>query len=585
MDLFPELPEDLSSLSDEELADLLREHSITAELIEAEDEEFTKGMSPEEVLDALEAGNDQIERIVAEQNSRVEQQAEYEARKTELAERRKQYLASKEVEEASYEIETETKAEDETEAVEASAEDAEVEDEAEEAEEKVEEPVLVASADNVPNRAERKLRRPPAPSANRLPSEPAAVLTAASGLDGIRGGQPLDRMSLAEAMRTVARRLGPPAKSENGIEQRFFIAQANFPYPDERRLMPGELDVNSRKIQAVIPDGITGMKGNKVLTASGGLCAPLEPFYTMPNFAVTSRPVRDALPSFQADRGGVSVPEATIIGDITEAISVITADEDVSGTYTKSCQDLDCPEYRDATVTVLAHCREYGNLNARAWPEKIAHENDLTMAALARTAETYLLNRIKAQSVNVTTAQTLGAMSDLVDAIVRLRAGVRYRLRMDAGVRFRVLMPAWVPELLASDTIKQPLADSRFATQSELAGYLEAYGISAAYYLDDVTGGTSQGFGTQAAGAVDAFPTDVQFAFYPEGSFLHLDGGTLDLGIVRDSTLNSTNDFQIFGEQFENVIRIAPAQAALWVTSGVLPSGVGPCCDDGGQIL
>ena len=47
MDLFPELPEDLSSLTDEELADLLREHNITSELIESEDEEFTKGMSPE----------------------------------------------------------------------------------------------------------------------------------------------------------------------------------------------------------------------------------------------------------------------------------------------------------------------------------------------------------------------------------------------------------------------------------------------------------------------------------------------------------------------------------------------------------
>jgi len=576
MDLFPELPEDFSSLSDEELADLLKEHQITAELIESEDEEFTKGMSPEEVLMALETGVEQIEQIVAEQASRVEQEQEYAARKEALAERRKQHMESKEVEEAAYEIDEEAKTEDEAEIVEASTEDAEVEDEVESKDEVEEETaVLVASADVVQNRAERKLRRPPAPSANRLPSEPAAVLTAAAGLDGIRGGQPLDRLSLAEAMRTVARRLGPPAKSENGIEQRFFIAQANFPYPDERRLMPGELDVNAKKIQAVIPDGITGMKGNKVLTASGGLCAPLEPFYSMPNFAVTARPVRDALPSFQADRGGVSVPEATIIGDISEAISTITADEDVSGTYTKSCQDLSCPDYRDATVTVLAHCREYGNLNARAWPEKIAHENDLTMAALARTAESYLLSQIKAQSVNVTSAQVLGALSDLVDVIVRLRSGVRYRLRM-SDARFRVLMPAWVPELLVSDTIKTQDAEARFSTQAQLAAILDNYGISAAYYLDDVAGGTSQGFGTQGAGAVDAFPSVIQFAFYPEGAFLHLDGGTLDLGIVRDSTLNSTNDFQIFGEQFENVIRIAPAQAALWVSSTVTPSGEFP---------
>lgn len=36
-----------------------------------------------------------------------------------------------------------------------------------------------------------------------------------------------------------------------------------------------------------------------------------------------------------------------------------------------------------------------------------------------------------------------------------------------------------------------------------------------------------------------------------DSTFIHLDGGTLDLGVVRDSTLNATNDFQVFGEVFE----------------------------------
>jgi len=576
MDLFPELPEDLGVLSDEELSELLASSEATAELIEAEDEEFIKGMSADEVIAALEYGVEQIEKIVAEQGIRLEAQAEYEARKAELAERRKQHMASDEVEEAEEEGDGDGEGDgeggdgEEAEVVEAAVEEEEVEEAAEEA-------VLVASASEVVNRPERKqLRRPPAPSASRLPSEPVSVLTAASGLDGIRGGQPLDRLSLAEAMRTVGRRLGPPAKSENGIEQRFFVAQANFPYPDERKLFPGELDVNAQKIQAVIPDGITGLKGNKVLTASGGLCAPLEPFYTMPNFAVTARPVREALPSFQADRGGVSVPEATIIGDIDDALSVITADEDAAGTYTKSCQDLECPDYTDVTVVVLAHCREYGNLNARAWPEKIAHENDLTMAALARTAESFLLDRIKAQSIEVTTSTTLGAMVDLVDAIVRAAAGIRYRLRMNPSTNFRALMPAWVPDLLVDDTIRTQFAE-RFASQNRLSAILNSYGVNVSYYLDTPSTGTSQGFAAEVASSgLDAFPAVVQFALFPEGAFLHLDGGTLDLGIVRDSTLNSTNDFQIFGEIFENVVRIGPAQSALWIDLTTAPTGQFP---------
>lgn len=574
MDLFPELPEDLASLTDEELADLLKEHEVAAELIESEDEDFIKGLSAEDVLNALEAGVEQIEQIVAEQASRVEAQETYLARKAALAERRKQQMASEETDEVEEVAETD-ETEIEGDEGELSVEAIEVETDESEVEES-EEVALVASASEVVNRPERKLRRPPAPSPSRLPSEgQSAVLTAAAGLDGIRGGQPLDRLSLAEAMRTVARRLGPPAKSENGIEQRFFIAQASFPYPEERILMPGELDVNARKIQAVIPDAVPGLKGNKTLTASGGLCAPLEPFYTMPNFAVTSRPVRDALPSFQAARGGVSVPEATIIGDITEAITTMTVDEDAAGTYTKSCQDLECPDYTDVTVVVFAHCREYGNLNARAWPEKIAHENDLTMAALARTAESYLLDRIKAQSINVTSSTALGAFVDLVDALVLASSSIRYNLRMDPGTNFRALMPAWVPDLLVDDTIRTQFAE-RFANQARVAQILGQYGVNVSYYLDTPSTGTSQGFAAETADGLDAFPTAVQVALYPEGAFLHLDAGTLDLGIVRDSTLNSTNDFQIFGEQFENVVRIAPLQATRWLTVTTAPTGEFP---------
>ena len=43
------------------------------------------------------------------------------------------------------------------------------------------------------------------------------------------------------------------------------------------------------------------------LRASGGLCAPLMPYYDMPSFA--ARPVSDALPLFTASRGGITSPE------------------------------------------------------------------------------------------------------------------------------------------------------------------------------------------------------------------------------------------------------------------------------------
>lgn len=585
--LFPELPEDLTSLSDEDLATLLQEHEVAAELIDNEDESFTQGLGADEILAEYERGVEQIETIRAEQDNRVQAQEDYLAAKAALSERRKGDLAVAEEDEESTEEGDGEEDEGEEEAV---AEDAEpelaaneteeVEEEAEEAEEEEEQ---VGSKEKVTASAAkaRTLRRPPSPSAEREAKGVAGapVLSAPGHLD-MRGGVMLDRETLAKAMKMAATRRGKPSKSVTGVEERILIASANFQFPDDRRLISGDWEVNAEKIRQILPLSIPGTYGNMALVASGGLCAPLEPIYTMPNFASNARPVRDALPSFQADRGGVNVPAATYIADITSAITVIEESEDAQGgTFaTKSCQDLTCPAYTEVAITIISHCREYGNLNAMAWPEKIAHENDLTMAAHARTAETYLLDRIKALSINVTQAAVgsqMNAFGSLVHAITKAAAGIRFRLRMTPGARFRVLMPSWILDLLAADNSLMQV-ENRFEAQAALGNALERYGVSIAYFLDDVTGGTSQGFAAETASALDDFPDDVQYALFAEGEFLHIDSGSLELGIVRDSTLNSTNDFQIFGESFENVARIGPAQGALWITQDVCPNGVFP---------
>jgi hypothetical protein len=594
--LFPELPEDLSALSDEELDDLERQHTAAAEMIDAEDADYTEGYTAEEILEAYEAGVAQIEAIHAERSSREDAKAEYQRRKDELKARRTgeelsdEAEESAEGEEAAEGEESEEAKEGEELAEETEEEEAASEDDAEAEEKDEEEPAAeVAAAAPKPRRAVQRYRRPPAPSEERRreAASQGAVLVAAAGNQGVRAGQEMDRQSYAEAFRTTAQRRGRPSKSHAGVEEKILIASAAYQFPEDRTLT-GHAESDVEKLRAALPAYMDGAVGNQALVASGGLCAPLTPIYTMPNFATTARPVRDALPGFNADRGGVNVPTATTIGDITEAITVIDEAEDaLGGTFaTKSCQDLDCPAYTETAITIISHCREYGNLVAMTWPEKIAHENDLTMAAHARVAETYLLDRIKALSVNVTNgAETLGAYIYLVDAIVKAKFGIQTRLRMDPNARFRALLPYWLVDLLKLDNI-QTNDGNRFASEGELVSYLRGFGIEPAWYLDSPSTGTSQiADATQAAAAIDALPDNIQWALFPEGAFIHLDGGSLELGLVRDSTLNSTNDFQMFGEVFENVARLAPAQAAYWITSdlcanGMLaPAGTARTCD------
>ena len=59
---------------------------------------------------------------------------------------------------------------------------------------------------------------------------------------------------------------------------------------------------------------------------------------------------------------------------------------------------------------------------------------------------------------------------------------------------------------------------------------------------------------------------------------MFLDGGTLDLGVIRDSTLVGTNDYTMFVETFENVALVGVE--SLQVTSTINVNGVAAALRD-----
>lgn len=577
--LFPQIPEKLAEVSDADIAQLLTDHEAAAALIDSDDQEFLKGLTADEIIEQYAAGVDQIKILRAENKERENAYAEFVAKRDELK-------AAREIEDATEEVEETDEAE-----AEVVAEAEAILEEAPELPvgevETVEEPVLV-TASVVPS--PRYSRTPPAPAPDRISVstvEPKGASLVAAGEMGLQYREPLTADTLGLLVRDAASHHGTHPKVDQPGKYRFGgpehkIAHADFGFPEDRQLT-GNLDEDSAKIKAKIPETSLpgfgkGTEENGALTASGGICAPSTPFYSMVNFGTEAEPVWDSLPVFQAARGGVNVPTSTYIADITTAISSISeANDALGGTFaTKSCQALDCPPYTETFVQILAHCREYGNLNARTWPEKIAHENALTMQALARTSEEFMLDRIKALSVNVTNGlETLGALIYLVDAIVKAKFGIAGRLRMPANARFTALLPSYTLDLLLLDTIQTQF--DRFRSRGELEAYLRSTGIDPVYYLDTPTSGTTQlPDSAQTAAPLDPLPDIVQWGIYPQGAFFGIDSGSLELGIVRDSTLNSTNDFQVFGERFRNLVRIAPAQAAYWVSSDICASGQFP---------
>lgn len=411
---------------------------------------------------------------------------------------------------------------------------------------------------------ERRLAIPK--GAKRFHAQPksaeGASFTASAGLEGIREGFSLNKRALAEAMIAKRERVTSTAlgNSENVV-----VASLNYEdrFPEDR-ILYNDQHADWAKIQDAV--------GVEALVASGGWCAPTVALHDVEQVSVADRPVRDALPSFNARRGGIRFTGAISIAEITTAITVVSSAQDLlGGTFAaKGCQEVGCPTIDEVLLQAISKCLEFGNMKSRAWPELVEAFNDAAMAAHARTAETELLDAIAAASTTTTRAAQYGATSTIIAGLLQAVAGMRSRHRLRPTTRFRALLPEWLPELLQNDLANQQFGRFDF-TREGIETLLGRYGVRPTWYYDTATG-QGQIFDAQADGvAVDPFPTTVNGYVFPEGSFLFLDGGRLDLGIVRDSVLNSTNDYQIFAETFENLAFVGVESIEIEWT--VCPSG------------
>jgi hypothetical protein len=217
-------------------------------------------------------------------------------------------------------------------------------------------------------------------------------------------------------------------------------------------------------------------------------------------------------------------------------------------------------------------CLTFGNLGARAYPELVQRHTELGMIQHARYSEIRLLTRIGALSTPVTAGAELGAARDIFVQLEQAASAYRSRYRLDPKAPLRVLFPEWFKNALRADLTKQLPGDGRDGTfnlaEAEINRWFATRNINVSWFLDGETG---QVFGAQTAGALLKFPSTVIWYLFSEGTFVFLDGGTLDLGLVRDSTLNGTNDYKIFLETFEGVAKVGVE--SLRVTSNLAIKG------------
>ena len=385
------------------------------------------------------------------------------------------------------------------------------------------------------------------------------AITAGADIPGYTAGSTINDMS--EVASAMEKRIHSLRRVNGGDGEQHIVASITTQY-GENRTLSTDAESNSAKINAVV--------GQEALVASGGHAAPFEVKYDIFGLgSTTNRPVRDSLPKFQADRGGIRfvTPPSFASGDYANAVGIWTAATDtLPYSNTKTSLTVTAAAEQTVSTDAVTLQLQFGNLMTRAYPELIARHNELALVQHAREAEQNLLTKIGDASTAVTTTSTIGFGRDFLVQVRRAAVAYRSRHRIDPKTQLKAIIPAWVYDAMAADlTLAMPGDGTLAVSESEINGYLALSNVTLTPSPD------LNVFGAQAATALLEFPDSFVWYLFAEGSFLFLDGGTLDLGIIRDSTLVGTNDYKMFVETFENVAFVGIE--ALKITSTITVAG------------
>lgn len=422
----------------------------------------------------------------------------------------------------------------------------------------------------------------------------AAIVAAADLGGGVATGQEFGSLTaLAEAF---DRRRRAVAQSRSGRGENVVVASIVANYP-EARVLGDDATINSQRIReatertALVAGGAIAQQRGAVV-AAGGLCAPVDTLYDVPMLGSTARPVRDALAGFQTTRGGVTYRKPPVFQDSEGAVSVWTLamdeaqhDPDADDPTPKPCLDVWCPDMDTAYIEAIPFCQTFSNITSRFDPESTAANIRAGLIAHARYAENRLLAGIANASKTLTSASTVSAAQDLLVMADHVIAYFRNRHRLEDEVPLRMILPRWGRDLIRAGITRGLAAaydlEAFAVANATIDAWFTRRGVNITWHIDG-RAGTSAGAGEVAMadqfygnaadlGAVPGFPDQVEALIFQEGDWLFLDGGTLDLGVVRDSTLNSTNQYRQFMETFEGLA--GRGVEPLRVVAGAQPTG------------
>lgn len=414
------------------------------------------------------------------------------------------------------------------------------------------EPVVAAIEPTVP--VEPVTRPEPSIEIPEAPAKAPVVIVAAANIPQFTSGSAMDMGQLADAIVNKA-------KATKGSREKYPVASIDLRIGSDYDLR--EL---SDWQAANVLDELAHTPYVEALTASGGWCAPSETLYDLYE-NICGNPQLFSLPTFRASRGGVRWPVFEQI-DFTDVVDWIwTEDDDIAATGTKPCIRISCPTFQECRLDAHGVCVELGNFQDRGYPESVRWALNRVFYLHDRAESLRKLTAVIADADAATIAATFGAASAIVAALLLQVQAYRDRNGLCQGAMVEAVAPAFLKEAIRADIARQDfggVGNAGLVSDATIRSWFAESGVSVRFidFWQALT---------DAAPGPLTWPTTVDIFFYTPGTYVQFDGGTLDLGITRDSVLNSTNDYNIFTEDFYCIGRRGPR--GVVVTIPICPTG------------
>jgi hypothetical protein len=380
------------------------------------------------------------------------------------------------------------------------------------------------------------------------PAVPARVLpalTASADVPGYStGGKIEDLTDIGDAM--VSRMRGLPTArlgGDQGIRTRHSVAKVDLgPSRSDGLIQNNYRDDNELLVAASKTSRLPGGS----LTAAGGWCAPSETLYDLCSIASTDGLLD--LPTIQVNRGGIRFTKAPTFADIyAEAAGWNFTEAEVIAGVTKPCAEITCPPFQEVRLNALGLCIRAPLLTQAAYPELVRHWIEQLLISHQHIVDAWRIGEIVAGS---TALDATGDFQTTVDGIAKLEQignWVRQSSRMPFNQALEMLVPFWFRTTVRADLARRTGVDMINVSDATIEAYFSARNISIQwlYNFQPLV---------NTAGVVDT-PDEVDVVVYPSGTWVSGSTDVISLDAVYDSTSLAANEYTaLFAETGELIV-------------------------------